>query len=432
MYSQLEKSEKTAKTHTPAPRKWYDYTTWGTLVMAMIPLLWQLLSDAVRDELTRLDLAVLGISLLLIIGALASYQIARSRMREAMYKEKDENREAMYKEKKENDERMLDFKSKEENCRKEKKSLQRRIEQAQTNTDIWATPPRAEIPKIDTAIRTKFVAVINLKGGVGKTTLTANMAKSLLEKKIFQRILLIDLDFQYTLTSMVVKDDNLYQDRNKRQLTSEQLLNPDFKAQDVEQLILPGKVEGIDLIPAGEVLERVENRVLISFLLQEEKFKEVRFFMRQVLRESPDIRNYDLVLFDCPPRITASAINALAASTHYLIPTKLDKNSTDASSRTIAWVESLHKSISDIALLGIVANEVRTRDAAGQSRPLNEPEQLFSGLKERFPEKVFEKYVPLSQAITEAVDDWSNAQSNLTFYQDIAREFQGKLSRTKS
>jgi cellulose biosynthesis protein BcsQ len=74
----------------------------------------------------------------------------------------------------------------------------------------------------------------------------------------------------------------------------------------------------------------------------------------------PEIfKNFDVVIFDCPPRITTSVVNAVTCSDYVLIPTKLDNGSIDAVPRTVAWLKSLGSLCQ--ADIGVVASHAVIR-----------------------------------------------------------------------
>jgi cellulose biosynthesis protein BcsQ len=86
--------------------------------------------------------------------------------------------------------------------------------------------------------------------------------------------------------------------------------------------------------------------------------QEVRFRFRGHLHQPEVFKEFDLVIFDCPPRPTTSTVNVLTCSGYVLIPTKLDLGSINAVPRTIRWLSTL-KGISHAQLVGVVANHVR-------------------------------------------------------------------------
>src|SRR5271154_3397127 len=73
---------------------------------------------------------------------------------------------------------------------------------------------------------------------------------------------------------------------------------------------------------------------------------DVRFLFRSILHQRPITDDYDIVIFDCPPRLTTSAINALTSSDYILIPS------------TFMFLNGL-RTIAQPNILGIVANEVQ-------------------------------------------------------------------------
>jgi len=208
-------------------------------------------------------------------------------------------------------------------------------------------------------VDTPFVSIINLKGGVGKTTLTANLAATLsLEDGL--KILVVDLDFQGTLSEMAVDPALLSREKN-RENTVCHLLAPDFDFARLGQLWVPmcatPRTEGLEVhvIVADDRLEMEDFRAQMRFL--RDRKHDVRFLFRAALRRPEIAKQYDLVIFDCPPRFTTSAVNALACSDYFLIPSKLDPKSVNAVPRTLKWIANL-RAIAQPELLGVIANEV--------------------------------------------------------------------------
>jgi cellulose biosynthesis protein BcsQ len=206
--------------------------------------------------------------------------------------------------------------------------------------------------------RTRFLSVINLKGGVGKTTLTANLAACLAVREQPLRVLIVDLDFQGSLSNHTV-DPQLVQIQTANRNTVGRLLDSGFDARYLNGLLTPMfKVPGAKVVLANDELESVDYRLQAEYFVKSDR--EVRFLFRQHLHCPTVFQQFDLVIFDCPPRLTTSAINALACSDFVLIPTKLDQDSIISVPRTIKWLDLLAGVVS-AQLVGVVANDVSVR-----------------------------------------------------------------------
>lgn len=207
--------------------------------------------------------------------------------------------------------------------------------------------------------KTRFVTVLNLKGGVGKTTLTANLAAGLASGPSPLRVLLIDIDFQGTLSRATV-DGSIIEEKVKHDSLVHRLLTTaDPSAALVGQLA--GTMSGV---PCGRVVLADENLDAEEFQLQARFFVEPkadpRFRFRLHLHQSAVFDNYDVVLFDSPPRVTTSVVNALACSDYVLIPTKLDHGSINAVPRTLTWMKNLGAAC-PAEVLGVVASHANVR-----------------------------------------------------------------------
>jgi len=224
---------------------------------------------------------------------------------------------------------------------------------------LWRRPPGiippAFVPKSNR--KTRFLTVLNLKGGVGKTTISANLAAGLANGDKALRVLVVDIDFQGTLSRAAVD----------KAIFGVQAANGNFV-----NLLLTTRENDPGLLRklAVEMVGVKTNRVILAdedldhteFELQARFFVDnsfdPRFRFRQHLHQLQVFEDYDLVLFDCPPRITTSVVNAVACSDYVLIPTKLDTGSVEAIPRTLSWMKSLGE-ICPAEVLGVIASHVR-------------------------------------------------------------------------
>jgi cellulose biosynthesis protein BcsQ len=202
--------------------------------------------------------------------------------------------------------------------------------------------------------RLKVITVANLKGGVGKTTLVANLAAYFAAKG--KRVLAIDFDYQGSLTRMVMLGCNL-------PLNSEILADTLLKGNASGQWLadsareLGATLPGARLVTCGHTFDRFENRVLMQWLLGETE-DDVRFRLAKILLDERVQKDFDIVLIDAPPRLTMGAVNALCASHAMIVPTVLDRLSVDAVQRFVGRANSvfrpLNPALEHVGIVGTI------------------------------------------------------------------------------
>lgn len=209
---------------------------------------------------------------------------------------------------------------------------------------IWLTQPiTGALSKeySDGIAAGKILIVANAKGGVGKTTTVANIGARLAEV-LPRPVLMIDLDFQGTLSSMSVAgvgwvpppgSDSVASHLVSSELPPHAIANTGLSAADQRAL---------KIVPSFYDLAQAENRLMIEWLIGDIK-DDIRFSLARVLH-NPAIRQaFSLIIIDCAPRFTTSTIQALAAGTHLLIPTIMDDPSNEAVVSFVRQVETFKR-----------------------------------------------------------------------------------------
>lgn len=183
----------------------------------------------------------------------------------------------------------------------------------------------------------KIVSVINYKGGVGKTTTTANLAAQLAWHGL--KVLLIDLDPQTSLTFSLMSPENwnaeLAEKRTiKSWFDSFESGNP-MKLQEL--IVAPAKINSrlkgkgsVHLIASHLGLINVDLELATELGGANLKQSKTNFLKvhKRLIDGLSQLRGYDVVLMDCPPNFNITTKNAILASNYILIPAKPDYLST--------------------------------------------------------------------------------------------------------
>lgn len=246
---------------------------------------------------------------------------------------------------------------------------------------VWLTQPISYPPNYSMDMSSaKVINIANLKGGVGKTTITANLGAAIAARGL--RVLIIDLDFQGTLSGMARPSDWLPpkgQDSMSTKLISGALA-PDITAQSLpsvegwERFLDQQKVPAssdLRILTSFYDLANAENRIMISWLIGDETL-DPRYCLSRILN-TPAIRDrYDYVLIDSPPRLTTGAIQAICASSRVLIPTVLDRASASAVRTLLDQLSLLRDSnicphLGDALVIGSMTGNAPAVEAVGRT-----------------------------------------------------------------
>ncbi|WP_068275216.1 ParA family protein [Aldersonia kunmingensis] len=211
---------------------------------------------------------------------------------------------------------------------------------------------------------TRAIATINLKGGVGKTTTTAAVGE-FLAAEFGQRVLLIDLDPQTNLTTMMI-GEHRWQQLNDVGLTLGALfleaVDPRGQYFDIDKAIQidaspVNAVRGVDLLASS--LDLIEIQEGLTYRQYRDPYATwpVELLLNVV---SPVLPRYDYVLIDCPPNLGMLTLNGLRLAQGYIVPTIPDILSTYGIPQLQSRVASFaHRTGHGIKELGLVITKYR-------------------------------------------------------------------------
>lgn len=247
---------------------------------------------------------------------------------------------------------------------------------------------------------TKIIAVVNHKGGVGKTTTVASLGSAIAEKGY--RVLLVDLDAQANLTSSLLKQEperTIYEAINEKR--------------ELPVINLNGSKDW-SLVPASLDLAGAELEIASQM--------DREYILKDLIE--PIEKEYDYILLDCPPSLGLLTINALVASTGVLIPLTAEALPSKGLQKIQDIIEKVRKRLNPtLQLSGILL----TRYESSKLSQLVE-----EALRQNYGDTVYNtrirKNVRIAEAPLYGVDilEYANDSNGAEDYRALANEVIGK------
>ncbi len=181
----------------------------------------------------------------------------------------------------------------------------------------------------------RTIALMNLKGGVAKTTTTVNVA-AILARDHEKRVLVVDADSQCNATEFLADDDL------QSGTLADLLRDEDIR---IKRYVVPTKLDNVDLLPGSEELMDLD--------LTKVETSDVRVsHLQELVSGFERLGQYDFCLIDCPPAFSAASAAALLAANEVLIPIKLDAFSLRGMTNLLCQIDNMRAINPALRLLG--------------------------------------------------------------------------------
>ena len=251
----------------------------------------------------------------------------------------------------------------------------------------------------------RIIAVVNQKGGVGKTTTAVNLAAALTEQG--KRVLVCDFDPQANATS------GFGIDKRKVSHTSYDMI---IGEADPADCVVSTKYA--DVIPSAADLAGAAVE-LIGMDRREQQLKKSLNALRD---------RYDVIFIDCPPSLEMLTLNGLCAADGILIPVQCEYYALEGLSDLMATLRSVKRRLNQsLDIFGVILTMFDGRT--------NFSTQVAQEVRRHFPGKVFTTAIPRNVRLAEApshglpVGAYDRSSRGAVAYRELAEEVARKLER---
>jgi len=253
----------------------------------------------------------------------------------------------------------------------------------------------------------KIVAVVNNKGGVGKTTSAVNLSAGIAAGK--KKVLLVDLDAQGSASL------SLGLTRGDLSPGSAEVI---LEGHPIREAIRPSSVKGLDILPGSMALASAD--LVLSAVAGREVVLKAAL--------TPILADYDFAVLDCPPSLGLLTVNALTAADFFIVPVTPDYLSLEGLVNLLDAVERIKKGIGKAAgLLGILLTLADYR--------LNVTEEIGQMIRGYYGRLVFKAEIRGNVRLKEApsfgktIFDYDNGSAGAEAYRQLTKEVLKRINK---
>ena len=253
----------------------------------------------------------------------------------------------------------------------------------------------------------KVIAVVNQKGGVGKTTTSVNLCACI--ATLGHRVLLIDIDPQSNSTSGI--------GINKAKIKNS-IYDVIINGSSLKDCYMKTMLDNLTIVPSAAELSGAEVE-LVTVISRETKLKEAIDEIRD---------DFEYIFIDCPPSLGLLTINALTASDNLMVPIQCEYYAMEGLAQLINSVRLVRQHLNpSLNFEGVLLTMYDSRT--------NLSDQVMTEVKKHFKEKVYKTVIPRNVRLSEApsyglpITLYDPSCTGAKAYHSLANEFLSQNSR---